>query len=250
MKAKLQFTTAAISLFICLVKPAQGQGLLAYHSGYNNPTSEGWTSQTDFGSPQTGAVTNDLGVSAWSMLLYGSGGGYSKNLNYFMGRDWVLSLNVRLVTPGQSGAFPFVANINTGSTAFLMMYSSDASGNPIVQVRGATPSPVIMLAGGSVYNNYQLNYSAAANQASLWVNGAELYSGIKGYPSSTAPLVEWGGANQRLLSFQANWNQVSLQIVPEPCSLSLLGGGLLLLAARRRRHHQNQTRSHHLSAPH
>lgn len=221
--------------FFCSMSPSLGQGSrLAQHLGANNPILEGFSSQA-FGTPMTEGVTNDLGVNAWSTLFDASGIMYQRKLPDFSSLDWVLSITLRIVTPGvEPRTGKFQVEIVTGGTYFDMWLGSDANGNPMVQATSHTnQTPIITLSGaGSTYNEFQLAYNQAAHTADLWVNGTVEFSGLqaRSYPSS--PMLWWGGGYQGAAAYQANWNLVSVQIVPEPSISLLLTWGSLFLAAR------------------
>ena len=208
--------------------PAQGQGtLIVQHSGYNNPITEGFS-----GGGLVGGVTNDLGYDAWftTCQYLNSASGYSYYGNDLTGLSWELSIVMRVVTTNvQAGRFS--ATFDTGSEGFLFEFGSLTNGDPELELAGASYSPVYILNGaGSTYNTYQLLYDAASDTASLWINGAEQLGDIVGYGTSHQPLLSWGGGYQGPGSIQANWNLVSLEVIPEPSSLCLLGLGGLVCA--------------------
>jgi PEP-CTERM motif len=202
--------------------PVCGQGVVVVqHSGYNNPVNEGFS----FGaSGQVGGVTNDLGYNAWATLLSSSAVTYSSNVGDLTGLDWILSVTVRVTTSNVGGAFDAI--VWTGTQAFELNFGSDSSGNQMVFPTLDAEYTV----NGSAYNNYQLVYDASANTASFWINGTEELTGIAGVaPNTSVAHVSWGGAYQSPSDYQANWSLVSLEIVPEPSTLSFLffGGGVL-----------------------
>jgi|GEM_PF-5324018 len=211
------------------------QNYLAMHNGNANPTQEGWSNYTDFGSPQYSAVTNDLGKNSWSILLSSAGGGYSRTLPNISSLDWALSCNLRLVTPNQPVFSTFSLALGTGAKGFSLFFGSDAAGNAQVRVGGGGSSPYTLLGQGTAYNSFQLIYSGETGQASLWANSSQLASGINGIELNMPASISWGGAVQSATSRQANWNSVSLEVIPEPNSLSLLclGGGVLFCLRRR-----------------
>jgi len=237
MKTKIIKSAICTSVFgfFWLATLCRGQGtLIGRHLGANNPTLEGFSAES-FGTPQTGGLTNDLGFDAW-FTSFNGGVLYKRSFGDLSVENWVLSATLRIVSPGiDPRSDTFEVSIETGSTFFIMWFGSDSVGNPIVQVTSYTNhSPAITLtAAGSTYNSYQLVYSAAANTADLWINGTEEFGGIPGSPLATSPKLAWGGGYQGAAGYQANWNAVSLEIVPEPSALSLFGLGAFCFAARR-----------------
>ena len=83
------------ALFLAAPLSGQGQGTVAYHVGNNNPLSEGWVFSRGFGSPQSGALTNDMGYNAWYLSLASAGGVYSKGVNSILGNNWLLTVKQR-----------------------------------------------------------------------------------------------------------------------------------------------------------
>ena len=222
-------------LALVLVAPnAVAQGTLALHNGSTDPTLEGWTRYTDFGAPQCSALTNDLGKNSWSVLLSNAGGGYSKNLPDISSQDWVLSCNLRLVTPNQPVGSAFALAIGTGTRGFGLLLGSDSNDNLQLQLGGSPNSTYILHGQGTAYNSLQLVYGRATGQASLWANGSLLGSAIPGFSLNLQPSIAWGGDVQTANSYQANWNLMSLQIIPEPSSFSLLWLGGVLFSLRHR----------------
>ena len=197
-----------------------------HHYGAANPTSEGWTLQTYLGPVQTGAVSNDMGRNAWMTGVSHSLYGYSPRVTESLaGLSWTLSVNLRVVTPNtRLGVFDM--SLATSSRTFGLKFGSDADGNQIVAADSQTP---FVLAGGSSYADYQLVYSAQTGTANLWANGSLLSSGIMGVPSGQDSFFFWRGGDQGFNSHLANWNLVSLEIIPEPSSLSLLWLGSSVL---------------------
>ncbi len=229
---KFCFRLFVLSFVSIALYSAEGQGqIVIQHTGYNDPLSEGFTIHS-FGAVQVAGVTNDSGYNAWATLFSGSGVVYSANVGNLTGSDWVLSVTVKIAaTNANPYGSVFDAGISTGTSSIGMAFGADSNGNQLVLIQRYGEFAI----NGSSYNNYQLVYDATANAASLWINGMQKLSGITGFVPSIATL-SWGGGYQSPSSYQANWNLVSLEIVPEPGMLSLIcfGGGALLYVIRRR----------------
>jgi hypothetical protein len=214
-----------IQIFVLLAAGRiYGQGIIiAQHSGFNNPTTEGFISEGE--TPGRG-VTNDLGYNAWSTpgLV-----GYYTPISNIANVDWILSVIVRIAA---TNAWPdqFVVYIGSGSgsSSIPLYFGSDGDGNPIVSVGGTN----FVLSGGSIYDNYQLIYSAETQTASFWINGIEELPGIIVQNESSFDILTFDDPIQE--AGQANWNLVSLEVVPEPSvwSLIVLGGGIFIYVRR------------------
>jgi len=232
-----------IATFVILAtRLAHAQGvIIAQHSGFNNPTGEGFV-QSGFGSSHATGITNDLGANAWITPVSNSAIFYTGSISNISGLNWILSVNDRIATANTSLG-TFYVNITTGSSSFYFSFGSDGNGNQLVSIGGTN----FTLNGGSVYNNYQLIYSSGTDTASFWINGIEDISGIAAQTEfgSSLAFLEWGGGYQSPANFQANWNLVSLSIVPEPSAMSLisLGTGVLIYVRTRNKRHSAQSKS-------
>ena len=204
---------------------AGGQEIIAQHSGYNNPLNEGWSYYSIGQGGTVGGVTNNLGYNAWFISPIGDSG-YDYSLSTLTGLSWDLTITIRIVTPNVPTG-RFAATLFTGSEDFELYFGSLANGDPEVQVGGGSYySPLTLNGAGSTYNTYQLEYDASSDTASLWADGVELEGGIVGYDTTSfPPELGWEGGWQGSGSIQANWSLVSLEIIPEPSSLALLGLG-------------------------
>jgi hypothetical protein len=228
VKERINFQLLRIGVFIVATAAlARGQGsFLALHSGAADPTSEGFAVAFSYGTPQLGPVYHDQGFDAWSTRL-ASGISYGDSLLNLSGLSWMLSVNLRGVEDGLS-RFAFSAGVDSGQYRFGLFFGSAANGDPIVAVSGASLSPALVLQGaGSTYHNYQLAYDAGLGTAQLWVDGVERFGDIAG-AQGFSPTVTFGGNSQNPAALQANWNLVSVEIIPEPSSMVLfVFGGVL-----------------------
>ncbi len=232
MKAHLNITSLVATLLVMAAKPACGQGIVAQHFGYADPTTEGFSSS---GQTNTGPVTGDLGENAWytvgdSRYYYVLTSQQQMEIN---DSNWTLSTVLRSVTPGSFGDFSI--DLIIGFHVYILYLGTESDGDPAVSVSGSSLSPTFILNNvGSSYNNYQLMYNASQGTASLWINGTDMLNNIVGGTTSLQyDELLWGGVQPP--NVQANWNLVSLT-VPEPSAswLLLLGGGVFLYVRTRK----------------
>jgi hypothetical protein len=221
-----------------------GQGtLIAQHRGAADPTNEGFTLLRG-GNPSLTPVMGDLGLNAWSVNLNSQGdiAVYSKTLTAQQQADaaasgWILSLTLRVLQPFNSPNYGIAGDFYTGTKYFSLLFGAESDGDPIVRVGGIEYD---LDGAGSGYHTYQLRYDAGTGLASLWVDGSHLANTAGSLNPSTA-LFRWGCGQNPVGIINANWNEVSLTIVPEPSTLALVGlGGFFfvvhLLRRRRSRH--------------
>jgi hypothetical protein len=237
MKNRINCELLRIGVFIVATAAlARGQGsLVALHSGAADPTSEGFA-VTSYGTLQLGPVYNDLGFDAWSTRVGSGGIYYQDSLPNLSGLSWMLSVNLRVVE--DSLAEPvFGVTVDSGQYRFGMTFGSAANGDPIVVAGSSSTSLVLVLQGaGSTYHNYQLAYDAGLGTAQFWVDGVEHLGNIAGAQGfSPAVLIECSHQNPAAL--QANWNLVSVEIIPEPSTMALvvMGGVLFGIGLFRKR---------------
>jgi hypothetical protein len=110
-------------------------------------------------------------------------------------------------------------------------------GDPVVTVFAGSEQQFVLQGGGSGYHNYQVSYDATLGTADLFVDGMERLAGL---PANSNLLLSPGyfffGEGQG--GGWANWNAISLSVVPEPSadSLILIGSGVLLYVRPNRKH--------------
>jgi hypothetical protein len=224
--------------------PVHSQGImLVQHLGAHDPQSEGF-SLMSYGQPTLDPVTNDMGMSAWSITMTSSDAAqYYQTLTaqqtaLLLGGSWDLSLDLRVLNAPVTPTYDVSAQIITGPQQFSLKFGMETNGDPTIQVQGSSLSPVFVVNGaGSTYNDYQLIYDAGVGSASLWINGSERLSGIvPGVLDATLGSVSWSGY-QHAYNVGANWNEVSLVVTPEPSAASVLclGSGVLLYLQRKYR---------------
>jgi len=241
MKAQLNISPLlAASFIVAIIDSTYGQATLAsQHLGSADPTTEGFSLST-FGNPQVGPVTNAM--KAWSVRVSNSdGAGYYQYLTpqeqtELGGADWTLSLTTQIIFANLGEV---VAVFYTGSQLFGLGFGTNSRGDPVVQSESVGQPTYTVSGVGSSYNNYQLIYDAGTGTASLWVNGIQRVGNIAGISESPGVAEVGWGASEQAGGSQANWNLVSLEIVPEPSAMSLifLGSALLIYARRTYKKH-------------
>jgi hypothetical protein len=238
-KTCIQWVVAA-SLLLSAATPAHSQVVLQ-HSGATNPTNEGFTLDT-YANPQVGPVMNDSGFNAWAIATTGplDVARYIHTLtpaeqSRFIGADWELTCTLRILQAPAQPSYDISAGYGYGNLEFDLFFGATTSGDPIVQLKdNFQPGPAVVLSGaGSTYNTYSVFYHAATRSADLWANGTFLYSAAAGGTDLSPPVVSWGG-HQDVIDVHANWALVSLEVVPEPSSLSLAVCAFFLLRLRKR----------------
>lgn len=235
---KTLLTTIAIGchLVFGFASCSYGQAYFLGHSGANDPASEGFSSSPYF-HWQTLPVTNDFGYNAWSTTVNASSGSYWAIVgSSLVANNWTLAVHMRVVSPGNSGYFNAV--VDQGASAYYLYFGAAPNGNQLVTINNYQS---ISLPGGGIYHKYELEFDSQTGLASLWIDGVERISSISGlgnYPPPQNPQGgwAWGGGTQFPSVSQANWNLVSLEVIPEPASFCLLGLGCgILLGLRRSR---------------
>jgi len=227
-------------VLVCAIRIAHGQAsFIIQHSGAIDPVSEGFT-LTLGPSGAVGPVFADQGLNSWSVISSGVPVNYFQSLTpqqqlSITDAAWTLSATLRVVQAPQISLALYA-----GSQRYGMTFELEPDGDPIVNTH-STLSPVLVLDGaGSGYHDYELAYDSATGQASLWVDGVERVTDITSVSGDFGWGVIWGATIQGSVS-EANWNHVSLEVVPEPSSLTLVGLGMSSLAVtllhRRRRFH-------------
>jgi len=213
----------------CACVRSVGQGIIFQHLGATDPVSEGFSAYGRPGVP----VNNDLGLATWSIDSRGGGLQYFGRLSesergLLATGDWILSARVRVI----EGSTSYVGFF-TLSESFGLVLGVQGNGDPVVYVSSLSPSGALFLNGaGAGYHEYELEYHAASGLADLWVDGSERLRDIRGKSGNlyATGAVLWGGGIDGSGSV-ANWNSVSLSIVPEPCTRDLFCLGGLLMGA-------------------
>lgn len=217
------------AFLVAAISPSYGQGTVLFqHSGATDPTNEGFSFN---GASGVGPAIGDLGVDAWSIgggIAYYTRGIASQEQSLITVNDWTLSITLRVVNSTGPNGSTFI-RFATGTAEFGLGFGLGPNGDPLIRAYGNGVT-YALVGGGPGYHNYQLKYHALSSMANLWVDGIERLNGIAAFGQSQQAVFEWG-AGQSPDYATANWNRVSLTVIPEPSSLALcFSGGLLLLA--------------------
>ncbi len=202
------------------------------HLGATDPVTEGFA----FGGAldAVGPVYGDLGLDAWRTSVTTTLSRYTQLLTpeqqaQAVGADLLMSVTLRIVQGLSPPAGNTWAGFAQGSALFALNFGATTNGDPFVSFGNAGATPMFVLEGsGSTYHNYQLRYDATSGTASMWVDDIERFNGIAGIPGYSGWGLTWGEGQGGIS--EANWNYISLEIIPEPSSLALLGCGAVLLA--------------------
>ena len=121
MRTTLHTGLIASCLSLLTVSVTCGQGFVS-HSGAHNPATEGF-SQAASGTFQTSALTNDLGMGAWSILVNQGMVHYGTSLGVISNQSWGLNITMRVVTLGLdvSGGV-FACDVLTGNSIFYLLF--------------------------------------------------------------------------------------------------------------------------------
>lgn len=235
--------TLSRALWLCLfwwTLPPHGlaQSTIAYHFGSANPITEHWE-QVQTWASYTSGITNDYGRNAFAIIVSNSETLYQTKLSPSLSNaDWRLSVSIRVLTPRSD---IFHSYMNSGGAFYDLAFGADANGSQTISVGRL----YFTIPGEAQYADYQLIYSQQSKTATLYGNGLVLATGLPGSSLSGNSLQWWGGFQGSGL-YQANWNCVSLETIPEPSSFAIIiVGGCLLIVQKRSR--VNAVRSRRLS---
>jgi len=233
MKTILPLPVLLLLLLAAPPLPAQ-EVPLSLH-GANDPRTEGFVLSTG-PNDVVGPVANDYGRAAWSVLHTDGSVSYSHFLATdaaarLAGHDWTLSATLRLVQAPRDD--PYLMFLH-GSEGFFLTFSLQPDGDPVVSIRSSL-TPVWSYEGGGEggYHTYELRYQVSAGAASLWVDNEERMSGIAGEAGWSGWFVGWGAASQARSSL-SHLSDLSLTVIPEPTTASLLVFGAVALWGGRR----------------
>ncbi len=235
------FSSAQTAVLLLSVISTQAATLVS-HMGFNDPLTEGFTNPQNSGVVTTGPLLNDQGKGAWSIDSEGASFYYNYALSPTAAssansQGWSLRMNLRLVDIPDPVDFGVYADFASPTGIYQMGFGTQPDGDPIIKlITDSTPLQFSLDSGGSGYHAYEIRYDPLAQAADLRIDGVLRLSGWRGRaaPGNIAPQSNFG-------SFfdpgQANWNEFTLSIVPEPSSplLLILGCLILCLSGMRRK---------------
>lgn len=223
------------------------------HSGSADPTTQGWTFETlGTGTINKGGITNDGGFDAWYNhdAATNDYGLYYRDFTSgekadLIANDWTAQMRMRNPNTSDSagGAVALDVNLGNGAKRFYVYFGTQADGNPTWDLAGndSLGNDLSLQARtglGGGYHLYEFRYDAATQTADFYVDGTIAVADMPGVSGNGWGLgrVQWGSGSGGDTG-QGNYNLVtlSLGVVPEPASASLLAVGALSLIGRRRR---------------
>ncbi|MEL6109845.1 MAG: PEP-CTERM sorting domain-containing protein [Planctomycetota bacterium] len=221
-------------------------GVIAIHSGSNDPVAEGFLGPG--GGVNVAPTFGDQGFAAWSMdhnggptSLYRSSPLSASELQLVDDFGWTMRVRAR-VTRSSTFENNLATFFSDGNRRYDLLLGLNSAGvtfahlNDQVITPTNTPGQTFVLDGsGSSYHLFELVYDASVGSADLFVDGLEVISDYAGHDDFVpASGLYFGTAN----GSAGNFNLVSLETnaVPEPASaLAFASIGLGLLVRRRRR---------------
>lgn len=243
MRNYLKRIAAGTVLVGLLCGESMGQGtFIAHHLGSADPVTEGFSLSSSPGASLS-PISGGPAGGAWAIHLAALQdiASYSLALTpqqqaQMLSAGWTLSLTLRVDPPYNASPVGIFAGLITGSQEFLINIGANSAGDPVVEVNAPVFPAYTLTGAGPGYHNYQLRFDAAAQNASLWVDGTQRVGGFTGpYPLPQGSLA-WGGSQRGHPTINADWSEVSLSIVPEPSAGSLLLCGGVLIFWRCARH--------------
>jgi hypothetical protein len=224
--------------------------LIAEHQGATDPTTEGFSLWPFNGGISTSALSNDMGLPAWSITSTPPGSQQAAynfpalSASALLSQGFTMSLEARAV----SGAVystptnqPIAAAIvGLATVRFDLELGLDANGNTIAILAntvGLNGDGSFNLPGASVtvpgngYHLYQLAYNPASHTADLFIDGVDRIQGYQGHSEGNLftgfyfGALDHGTANFNLARLETG---IDVGAVPEPSTMTLGGVGALL----------------------
>ena len=213
------------------------------HTGNFSPETEGWTKKvpTAYATVTAGPGTEG-GIDYWEISDLSTAGGSGLTYNFDIADDmthgWVVNARVRALNDGNpSGVFSRVLMVQDGTDRWDLALGTDGA----YYYRGGAALIGSPFDTTDAYHDYTMHYvpspSASANDMVMYyVDSVFLGSVTRALTlnSTVAPQIIFGSGTSGGMG-TARWSDISMEMVPEPATLSLLGLGALALARRRRR---------------
>lgn len=247
MVPMVMLAVAAVVLSGAVAERCLGEIIIA-HDGDSDPVSEGWI-HDERPNCTVGPVTGDLGYEAWftsdNSTSTGSVGRYYHLLTEQQAaaaRDlgWSATIRVRVTETSDDPYGAVVFFFNEGNRSWILNFGSDGSGNQLVRAQTADiypPTGITTVNADGGYHLYDIVYDPVSATASVSIDGLQWLSdwGAYDYVDVLVRGVRFGSIASPDTG-RGNWNQVRLDIVPEPATVGLvLFGGLILLRQKKRR---------------
>ena len=227
----------SIAMAVCFLSITASQASIIGHSGSSDPASQGFAADGELGN---GSGVDDNGTAAWRIdtgpaaqeLMY----------NYALTNQQIADANtngyhlrtkVRIDSANKSLDSDVMGLwAQVGDNWWLVRFTTDGDKNPTVHVHNNSDSHAV---SGDGYHLYELRVDPGGSSADLFVDGSEALSGLNSAdnPGSVLRFGDGSGSATGTISY---YNQVQMQIVPEPTAITLLLLGLGSLVTLRRRH--------------
>jgi hypothetical protein len=192
-----------------------GAGVIRYQANSDPTTVDGYVSQQGdqlwqrgfSGTTTRGHATLDRGTPAWELdtTQGASPTGIpheeswsitpvDQDLQLADAKGWTLRARLRLPTTGDLPGSGAAVYYNGRDRLFSMEFGTDASGHPIVNLRGSQHLTVTLGGNNTEYHDYVLKYEPLAGKAKLIVDGKPLLYDYVGFVNPNHPTVGFGDA--------------------------------------------------------
>jgi len=214
------------------------------HTGNFDPETEGFTKSVMTAYPEVYAEPGTQGgVDYWKIVDGSTAGGsnleYRYAINDYLDAGWVLNATVKVEGTGHPWTrFLMLAD---GDTRFSLAFDENGIYYMNASVGAVRVGDVFDTTDG--FHDYSMRFvpdaiSAASDRVDFFIDGA-LWGSVPRplfyqYSSPISPVLVFGSISSDVTGTTL-WSDISLETVPEPASLSLLGLGALALVRRRRR---------------
>jgi len=236
------------ALILALLAPLQGAIILS--SGFENPPytvgalagQDGWIA---FGTTAMTVENTTVESGAQAVQVSGSTTAQSGPFHAILSTGPLIDVNVdlRLASSTSQTSWQFAAN-GPGLVGFLGGIDVDSASNSILAITSGFP--IIGTFTRDSWHDLDLLFDMTAQRYSIRLDGALLASNLTfcgtgnigpcndGVLGTLGPVIfdTFGGANGNDSGFMDN---LSVQTVPEPSTIALLGTGLLFIVRRRSR---------------